>query len=184
MHTEVHVHGTVGIKASTNQNQIEQALQPWLEYVDVDGLSEARSAHQDEPGIVYDRRRRVLEICWTGWVGRNFQKSLEAAFEALCPYAEEAAAVEVSYYHEDGRDERGMVFVGPSREDIETMQRDYMLEDIQMLLSRHFSDAEIGEVTGLVNQLFDRRWAERGAAPATGVSERTPRPTGGKRHLH
>ena len=73
---------------------------------------------------------------------------------------------------------------GTMKTAIEAMQRGYMIEDIQMLLSRHFSEAEIGEVTGLVNQLFDRRWAERGAAPATGVTERAPRPTGGKRHLH
>ena len=183
MHTEVHVHGTISLKSSANQSQIEQALAPWLNYVDIESLAEARSAHQDEPGIVFDRRRRSLEICWTGWVGRNFQKAAETAFEALCPFTEEAAALEVSYYHEDGRDERGMVFVGPTVESIETMQRSYMLEDIQALLSRHFSDAEIGEVTGLVNQLFDRRWVERGAEPVTGTSER-PQRSSGKRHLH
>ena len=38
---------------------------------------------------------------------------MENAFEALCPYADDAAAVEVAYYHEDGSDERGMVFVHP-----------------------------------------------------------------------
>ncbi|MSQ51437.1 MAG: hypothetical protein EXR28_06080 [Betaproteobacteria bacterium] len=184
MHTEVHIHGTISLKANANQSQIEQALGPWLTYVDIESLAEARSAHQDEPGIVFDRRKRLLEICWSGWVGRNFQKAMEVAFEALCPFADEAAAVEVSYYHEDGRDERGMVFVGPSVESIESMQRSYMLEDIQALLSRHFSDAEIGEVTGLVNQLFDKRWTERGAEPVTGSSERPQRPSAGKRHLH
>jgi len=183
MHTEVHVHGTINLKSSATQPQVEQALGPWLNYVDIESLSEARSAHQDEPGIVFDRRRRTLEICWTGWIGRNFQKSLELAFEALCAFTEEAAAIEVSYYHEDGRDERGMVFVGPSVESIESMQRSYMLEDVQALLGRHFSDAEIGEVTGLVNQLFDRRWAERGAEPVTGSTER-PQRSSGKRHLH
>jgi len=183
MHTEVHVHGTISLKSSATQAQVEQSLAPWLTYVDIESLAEARSAHQDEPGIVFDRRKRSLEICWTGWVGRNFQKAVETAFEALCPYTEEAAALEVSYYHEDGRDERGMVFVGPSVESIEAMQRSYMLEDIQALLGRHFSDAEIGEVTGLVNQLFDRRWVERGAEPVTGSSER-PQRSSGKRHLH
>ncbi len=183
MHTEVHVHGTVSLKSGVTQAQVEQVLSPWLDYVDLEGLGEARSAHQDEPGLVFERRRRSLEICWTGWVGRNFQKALQTAFEALCQYADEAAAIEVSYYHEDGRDERGMVFVGPSVESIESMQRSYMLEDIQALLSRHFSDTEIGEVNGLINQLFDRRWTERGAEPVTGSSERPQRPSG-KRHLH
>ena len=119
MHTEVHIHGTVLVRPGVAQNEIEQALAPWLSYVDIDSLAEAKSAHQDEPGIVFDKRRRMLEICWTGWVGRNFQRSLEAAFEALSPYSEEAAGVEVTYYQEDGRDEHGMVFVGPTAEAIQ-----------------------------------------------------------------
>src|SRR6266571_4157117 len=115
MHTEVHVHGTVLLKSGVSQTDIELALRHWFDYVDVDGLADARSAHQDEPGIVFDRRRRSLDICWTGYVGRNFQHSLEGAFESLSPYSEEAAAVEVSYYQEDGQDEHSWVFVGPTR---------------------------------------------------------------------
>ena len=159
MHTEVHVHGNVLVLEGASQQELEQALTPWLSYVDIESLSDAKSAQQDEPGIVFDRRRRMLEICWTGWVGRNFQKALETAFEALCPYTEEACGIEVTYYHDDGRDEHGMVFVGPSLEAVQDMQRNFMVEDVSALLSRHFNDAEIGEVVGLVNQLFDRRIA-------------------------
>ena len=57
MHTEVHVHGTVSLRNGVTQPEVEQALRPWLDYVDIDGLSDARSAIQDEPGIVFDRRR-------------------------------------------------------------------------------------------------------------------------------
>src|SRR5947208_1470223 len=57
MHTEVHVHGTVLLKSGVSQTDIELALRHWFDYVDVDGLADARSAHQDEPGIVFDRRR-------------------------------------------------------------------------------------------------------------------------------
>jgi hypothetical protein len=180
MHTEVHVHGTVLLKSGAGQAEIELALRPWLDYVDVDGLADARSAHQDEPGIVFDRRRRSLDICWTGFVGRNFQNSLEGAFESLSPYSEEAAAVEVSYYHEDNQDEHSWVFVGPTPESIRDMQRRRMIDDVSVLLGRHFGDAEIGEVTALVNQLFVRRASE-------GPQDRTqPRLTGaaGKKHLH
>ena len=183
MHTEVHVHGTVSLRNGVTQADLEAALAPWLSYVDIENLSEARSANQDEPGIVFDRRRRLLEICWTGWVGRNFQKALEGACEALGHFAEDAAGVEVTYYQEDGRDEHGMVFIGPSQETIEATQRRYMIEDMQALLARHFGDAEISEVVGLVNQLFDRRWSERGASPSTGTMERAQR-SPGKRHLH
>jgi hypothetical protein len=55
-----------------------------------------------------------------------------------------------------------------------------MIDDVSALLSRHFGDAEIGEVTALVNQLFARSAAE-------GPQERTQsRPSGaaGKKHLH
>jgi hypothetical protein len=60
------------------------------------------------------------------------------------------------------------------------MQRRRMIDDVSALLSRHFGDAEIGEVTALVNQLFARSAAE-------GPQERTQsRPSGaaGKKHLH
>ncbi len=180
MHTEVHVHGAVLLKNGVSQTDIEQALRPWFDYVDVDGLADARSAHQDEPGVVFDRRRRALDICWTGYVGRNFQHSLEGAFESLSPYSEEAAAVEVSYYHEDGQDEHSWVFVGPTTESIRDMQKRRMVDDVTALLGRHFGDAEIGEVVALINQMFARRAAE-------GPQDRTQsRASGsaGKKHLH
>lgn len=180
MHTEVHVHGTVLLKSGVSQTEVELALRSWFDYIDVDGLADARSAHQDEPGIVFDRRRRALDICWTGYVGRNFQQALEGAFDSLSPYSEEAAAVEVSHYHEDGQDEHGWVFVGPTPEAIGDMQRRRVMDDVSALLARHFGEAEIGEVTALVNQLFVRRAAE-------GPQERTAlRPSGasGKKHLH
>jgi hypothetical protein len=180
MHTEVHVHGAVLLKNGVSQTDIEQALRPWFDYVDVDGLADARSAHQDEPGVVFDRRRRALDICWTGYVGRNFQHSLEGAFESLSPYSEEAAAVEVSYYHEDGQDEHSWVFVGPTTESIRDMQKRRMVDDVTALLGRHFGDAEIGEVVALINQMFARRATEepqdRPPSRASGSA--------GKKHLH
>lgn len=184
MHTEVHIHGAVMIRPGVAQGEIEQALSPWLSYVDIDNLAEAKSAHQDEPGIVFDKRRRMLEICWTGWVGRNFQRSLESAFESLSPYSEEAAGVEVTYYQDDGHDEHGMVFVGPTAESIQEVQRRYMVEDLQALLGRHFGDAEIGEVVGLVNQLFDRRFAQGVQSKEGAAPERAIRVPAGKKHLH
>jgi uncharacterized protein DUF6806 len=182
MHTEVHVHGTVSLRNGVTQPEIEQALHPWLEYVDIDGLADARSAVQDEPGIVFDRRRRALEICWTGYVGRNFQNALDAAFQLLGPYSEEAAAVEVSYYHEDGQDEHGWVFVGPTDEAIQEMQKRRLIDDVSILLARHFGEAEIGEVSALLNQLFIRRAAN----PVSDAERDLPRTVRvpGKRHLH
>src|SRR5690349_24626977 len=114
MHTEVHVHGTVLLKSGVSQTEIEVALRPWFDYVDFDSLADARSSHQDEPGIVFDRRRRALDICWTGYVGRNFQQSLDSAFASLSPFSEEAFGVEVSLLQEDGQVEHCWVIVCPS----------------------------------------------------------------------
>lgn len=188
MHTEVHVHGVIALKSGVTQAEVEQALRAWFDYVDLDGLADARSAHQDEPGVVFDRRRRVLDICWTGWVGRNFQRALESAFESLCSYAEQATGVEVTYYQEDGRDERTVAFVGPSQDSIQEEQRRSMIEDVSALLSRHFAEGETGEVLQLVHQLFERRWNAAGTAvdakAGRSSGTTTVRTSSGKKHLH
>ena len=182
MHTEVHVHGLVPLKGGVTQTEVEQALRPWLEYVDLDGLADARSANQDEPGIVFDRRRRVLDICWTGWVGRNFQRALESALSAVCEFAEGAAAIEVTYYQEDGRDEFGVVFVGPDPTAIERAKRGRLIEDVAMLLSRQFGEQEVGQVATLIERLFEeqaRSQQDPASAPAA-----IRGPISGRKHLH
>ena len=98
MRMEAHIHGTVLLRAGTTTTQIEEALRPWLEYIDEDNMADAKSVHPDEPGLVFDRRRRVLEVCWTGDVGRSFHQTVADALAALSPFSEEASAFEVSYY--------------------------------------------------------------------------------------
>jgi hypothetical protein len=184
MRMEVHVHGTVLLRAGTTPAQIDQALRPWLEYMDEDNIADTKSVHADEPGILFDRRRRVLEVCWTGDVGRNFHQAISDAFAALNPLSEEAAAFEVSYYQDDGKDEFSLMFVGPTPESIFETQRSLMIEDLRNLLSRQFSEGEIAEVTGLVNQLFERhRAGGTTATKAGGTSEIVPMPPG-RKHLH
>lgn len=168
MRIEVHVHGTIPLRAGTNLSQVEGALRPWLRYIDEDCLADARSVYEDEPGIVFDAKSKALEICWTGDVGRGFRESIEEAFQGLCPYAESAVEIEVSYYHDDGQDELGMVFVGPTPESIHERQKARMIEDVSGMLARHFTEAEIGEVAALVNQLFERNWAATGGDTQTG----------------
>lgn len=186
MHTEVHVHGNIPLRRGVTLADIETALRPWLDYVDVDSLAEATSAHEDEPGVVFDPRRRALELCWTGYVGRKFHGAVEAALQALNAFAEEAVEIEVSYYHEDGRDEYGVVFVGPSAQAVHDAKRRRMIEDLRALLARHFGESESGEVVALVNQLFDRVGPEPergGAGISAGEPERVSLATS-KKHLH
>jgi len=158
-------------------------MRPLLDYIDEDSLADVRSIHPDEPGIAFDRRRRVIEICWTGDVGRSFRQLLAEALESLNSYCEEAAPVDITYYHEDGRDEFDVIFVGPSPESIDRARRQRMMEDLQHVLSRDFDDAEINQVLNLVNQMFDRRW-ESGRRTGEKPSTETPTIPVRRRHLH
>ncbi len=170
MRVEVHVHGTVLLKSGTTSTQIETALRPWLEYIDEDNIADVKSVHPDEPGIVFDRRRRVLDVCWTGDVGRSFRQALSESLDALNRFSEEAAPFDITYYHDDGRDEFDLLFVGPSVQAINQAQRRRMMEDLQLLLKRQFNDAEAGEVLALVNQLFERHW-QSGSSAQTAAAE-------------
>jgi len=183
MHIEVHVHGDISLKRGAGSAEIEAALRPWLEYVDVDSLAEATSAREEEPGIALDVRKRLLQICWTGWVGRNFQRALESALSGVCEFVESAAAIEVTYYQEDGRDEFSVVFVGPDNVAIEHAKRRRMIDDVAMLLSRQFSDDEVGEVTVLIERLFEQQEKEQREATGASSAIRGPVP-GGRKHLH
>jgi hypothetical protein len=179
MHTEVHVHGDISLRRGVTAQDIEAAVRGWLDYVDVDSLAEATSAREDEPGVSLDLRRRILQICWTGYVGRNFQRAIEGSLAALCEYSEAVAEIEVTYDHEDGRDEFGVVFVGPSPAAIEQAKRKRMMDDVQALLVRQFGDAEVREVVGLIERLFERQ----GGTTSSSASLHGPIP-GGTRHLH
>ncbi len=184
MRIEVHVHGTIPLRTETTLSQVEAALRPWLRYIDEDSLGDARSVYEDEPGIVFHAKGKTLEICWSGDVGRGFREPIEDALQALCPYTEAAAEIEVSYYHDDGQDEFGMVFVGPTPESIHERQKTRMIDDVSNLLARHFSEAEIGEVAALVNQLFARNWSEATGGVQSG-STTSPRLTPAqRRRLH
>src|SRR5258708_8897053 len=92
MRMEAHIHGTVLLRAGTTTTQIEEALRPWLEYIDEDNMADAKSVHPDEPGLVFDRRRRVLEVCWTGDVGRTFHQTVANAPAALNPFPHDPPA--------------------------------------------------------------------------------------------
>ncbi len=161
MRHEIHVHADIPILEGVSRRQIEQALAPWLEYLDADGLSDLKSLEADEPGIKYDEKELILYLCWTGEVGRSFHNALESALESLGPYCYEAVEVEVTLYHENGEQESKLLFVGPTPQAIHEAQRRCMIEDVAAILGRQFEKAQVGEVTTLVNDLFDRDWKQK-----------------------
>jgi hypothetical protein len=184
MHTEVHVHGSVFLCKGVRLPQIENALRPWLAYLDVDTIAEAHSLEREEPGIAFDVREKTLSICWTGDVGRSFHNRLTEAFQNLGPLTEYASEIEVTYYPENGEDEFYQLFVGPTPEAIHEFRRQCVVEDVSSMLSRHLGKQEVEQVAGLVNQLFDSDLATRRAADEHGTSSTVIPLHPRNKHLH
>ncbi len=162
MRIEVHVHGSLFFCKGVTQTQVETGLRKWLEYMDVENMGEMRSLERAEPGIVFDRAERVLDICWTGEVGHSFQQCLQQTLHDLGPLLLQASEIELTYFHdEEDQDEYQILFAGPNAESIHQAQRQRMVEDVGGLLTRHFGNEEVTQVTTLVNQLFDKDWEAR-----------------------
>jgi hypothetical protein len=185
MRTEVHVHGSVFLCKGVRPSQVDQAMRPWLDYMDVDTIGDAHSLEREEPGISFDPKERVVNICWTGEVGRSFQSRLTEAFHNLGPLTEYASEVEVTYYPEGGEDEFYQMFVGPTPESIHEFRRQCVVEDVSGLLSRHLGKPEVEQVAGLINQLFDAAGATRPQAGEEHATTSTVIPLHPRnKHLH
>lgn len=156
MRQEVHVHGYLELVEGASRRQVETALHPLLNYLDVEHLKELKSLEPDQPGFEFSDNNWTLEMCCTLEVGRNFFGALEQSMIALGKLVENATAIEIIVYHEDGRDETQLMFVGPTPEAILDAQRRHMLEDVSVLLARHFKQDAVDEVLNLVNDLFHR----------------------------
>lgn len=184
MKTEVHIHGSAFLCKGVRLAQVQQALRPWLDYLDVDTLAEAHSLEREEPGIVFDLKERTVNVCWTGEVGRSFQTRLTEAFNNLGQLTEYASEIEVTYYPEHGEDEFFQMFVGPSADAIHEFRRQCVVEDISGILARHLGKPEIEQVTALVNQLFDTELAVKRSGEDQGTSSTVVPLHPRNKHLH
>ena len=184
MRVEVHVHADIPILEGVSKKQIEQALAPWLEYLDAEGLGDVKSLEPDEPGLKYDEKDLMLYVCWTGEIGRSFHRALDEALDNLGPYCYEAVEVDLTLYQENGDQEGRLLFVGPTAQAIHEAQRRCMIEDVSALLERQFDKERAAEVVVLVNDLFDRDWKEKAAQPKPSerAFEAYTRPS--RKHLH
>jgi uncharacterized protein DUF6806 len=165
MRHEVHVHADIPIIEGVSRRQLEQALAPWLEYLDADGFADVKSLEPDEPGLKYDDKELILYLCWTGEIGRSFYPALEQALENLGPYCYEAVEVDLTEYQDNGEQEGKLLFVGPTPQAIHAAQRRCTIEDLGAILGRQFGKEEIEQVASLVNQLFDEDWKARASQP-------------------
>ena len=165
MRIEVHVHGDIPIIEGVTRRQLEQALGPWLEYLDADSMADVKSLEQGEPGIKYDEKDMMLYVCWTGEIGRSFHAALEQSLENLGPFCHEAVGVDLTQYQDNGEQETRLLFLGPTAQAIHEVQRRYMIEDVVAILERQFEKDKVSEVTALLNELFNRDWQEKSSQP-------------------
>ena len=202
---EIHVHGDVPLRPDVNYDQLQEALKPLWKYAGARSLAAgAVSAYEEEPGIRFDAKEELLQMCWTVSGDEDFRQVLEEVCMALNDLACTGAALEVTFYDTDfdeeaseegepaqARDDFAMYFVGPTPAAIMQVQRDLLVQDTIGLLERHFDSSELGEVVGAIDRLFDRRLNDLANSMQLG---RPPRGAGGSsgshgggrkpRHLH
>jgi hypothetical protein len=202
---EIHVHGDVPLRPDVTYDQLQEALKPLWKYAGARSLAAgAVSAYEEEPGIRFDAKQELLQMCWTVSGDEDFRQVLEEVCMALNDLASTGAALEVTFYDTDfdedageedepaqARDDFAMYFVGPTPAAIMQVQRDLLVQDTIGLLERHFDSAELGEVVGAIDRLFDKRLNDLANSMQLG---RPPRGAGGSsgshgggrkpRHLH
>ena len=170
---EIHVHGQVSLRADVTFENIQDALKPLWKYAGARSLADAAgSYYEDEPGIQFDDKDHLLQMCWTVEGDDDFRQVLDEMCMNLNDVALTGAAIEVTFYDTDfededeeggdpeaeSRDDFVMLFVGPDPAAIMQVQRDLLVQDVISLMERHFDGAELGGVVAAVDQLFSQRF--------------------------
>jgi hypothetical protein len=202
---EIHVHGDVPLRADVTFAQIQEALAALWKYAGAKSLADgATSVYEEEPGIRFEQKEHMLQMCWTVAGDEDFRQALDEMCMALNELAEQGAAIEVTFYDTDFDEEEGdpdeesrddfiMLFVGPNPAAIMQVQRDLLVEDVVNLMERHFDGAELGGVVGEIDKLFSERFdalvnsLEIGKRPRGGTGGPGAGGHGGgrrPRHLH
>ncbi len=201
---EIHVHGQVLLRADVGYEQLQEALKPLWKYAGARSLADgATSAYEEEPGIEFDAKTHLLQMCWTVRGDDDFRQSLDDLCMALNELAEQGAALEVTFYDADfdedeadedteARDDFVMLFVGPTPAAIMQVQRDLLVQDVVNMMERHFDGSELGGVVAEIDKLFTQRFDALVNSLEIGKPPRGPGgPAGGHggggrrpRHLH
>ena len=170
---EIHVHGQVQLRSDVDFDQLQEALTPLWKYAGARSLAAgAASAYEEEPGIQFDPKAHMLQMCWTVRGDEDFRQSLDEMCMGLNDLAEQGAAIEVTFYDaefddEDGdgppegveaRDDFVMLFVGPTPAAIMQVQRDLLVQDVVNMMERHFDASELMGVVAEIDKLFTQRF--------------------------
>lgn len=199
---QIHVHGQVSVRPDVRSEQMSEVLKPLWKYAGARSFADGTvSLFEDEPGIHFDAKTHLLQICWTVAGDEDFRQSLDDLCMNLNEVADAGAAIEVTFYDDDfdedesepdaeSRDDFLMLFVGPNPAAIMHVQRDLLVQDVVTLMERHFDGSELGGVVTAIERLFDQR------LDSLASSLRLGRPPGGSggglghgggrkpRHLH
>ena len=202
---EIHVHGQVALRADITFDHLQDALKPIWKYAGAKSLADgADSFYDDEPGIQFEAKEHLLQMCWTVEGDDDFRQALDEMCMNLNDVAQSGAAIEVTFYDTDFDDDDGeddpeaesrddfiMLFVGPDPASIMQVQRDLLVQDVVNLMERHFDGAELGVVVAAIDSLFSQRFDDLVNSLQLG---KPPRGTGGSggmghggrkpRHLH
>jgi len=202
---EIHVHGQVALRADITFDHLQDALKPIWKYAGAKSLADgADSFYDDEPGIQFEAKEHLLQMCWTVEGDDDFRQALDEMCMNLNDVAQAGAAIEVTFYdteyddddapqdpEADSRDDFVMLFVGPDPASIMQVQRDLLVQDVVNLMERHFDGAELGGVVAAIDSLFSQRFDDLVNSLQLG---KPPRGTGGSggmghggrkpRHLH
>lgn len=200
---DIHLHGDVPLRSQVSLTQLQDALKPLWRYAGARSLAEgAQSCYEEEPGIRFDERTHVLQICWTVQGDHDIRPALDEVCMALNELTARGGMIEVSFVDaefdeedEDSsrepRDDYYMLFVGPTPAAIMQLQRDLLVEDVLAVIERHFDAAEANDVVHAIDHMFESRMANlmnsldvsrivRGPGPGSGGQGGGRKP----RHLH
>ena len=167
---EIHVHGEVLLRADVVFEQVQDALKPIWKYAGEKSLvAAAASVYEEEPGIRFEPKKHLLQLCWTVAGDEDFRQALDEMCMGLNDLAETGAPIEVTFYDADfdedeeddeseARDDFAMYFVGPTPASIMQVQRDLLVQDMIGLMERHFDGSELSDVVASVDKLFEKRF--------------------------
>ncbi len=204
---EIHVHGQVQLRPDVLFPQIQEALKPLWKYAGAKSLADgAASAYEEEPGIQFEAKEHLLQMCWTVEGDEDFRQALDEMCMNLNELSQTGAAIEITFYdtefdedeegdEDDSRDDFVMLFVGPNPAAIMQVQRDLLVQDVVALMERHFDGAELSGVVAEVDKLFAQRFDALVNSLEIGRPPRGPGGSGGHggmghgpgrkpRHLH
>jgi len=162
----------VALRPDVGLEQVQEALKPLWHYAGARSFSAgAVSAYEEEPGLKFDAREHLIQLCWTVRGHEDFRQSLDELCMNLNDVSAQGAAIEVTFYdaefdeEEDdregeSRDDFVMLFVGPNPAAIMQVQRDLLVQDVINMMERHFDGSELGGVVAEIDKLFTHRFDE------------------------